>query len=376
MDGGAIEHPPRFIPACAGNTAASTARPAGNGSSPPVRGTLRQIPRMWSWIRGSSPPVRGTRRPHPRLCAPTVATRFIPACAGNTFKRASLFDVSPVHPRLCGEHELPVGHILRWNGSSPPVRGTQPLKPRQAVPIPGSSPPVRGTLRLFQAAVDCRRFIPTCAGNTVCPTCTLPSQSVHPRLCGEHMTRLGKPERDAGSSPPVRGTRATPDPKRHGGRFIPACAGNTATRGNAWPPIPVHPRLCGEHFAFGARTADEDGSSPPVRGTRCAFARARCLVRFIPACAGNTRFWSSPSCGKTVHPRLCGEHCLPVGPPSVDRGSSPPVRGTLARRRVRRDTHRFIPACAGNTWLLVVVIGNAPVHPRLCGEHSNTTPFS
>ena len=131
---------------------------------------------------GSSPPVRGTpvllQHRHPRF-------RFIPACAGNTTWPRTCCTASPVHPRLCGEHDCP---------------GRGPVK------ICGSSPPVRGTPPLSQARARSQRFIPACAGNTghyLRPPFCL---AVHPRLCGEHLPQLFFGEGFSGSSPPVRGT--------------------------------------------------------------------------------------------------------------------------------------------------------------------------
>ena len=78
------------------------------------------------------------------------------------------------------------------------------------------------------------------------------------------------------------------------------------------PPklIPVHPRVCGEHWPH---LTDED------------------------ACT-------------TVHPRVCGEH---------------PIRMSEITWKPR-----FIPASAGNTYPFALIHHNRPVHPRVCGEHS------
>ena len=53
---------------------------------------------------GSSPRMRGTRRVARRCCPPR---RFIPAHAGNTPAAAPPARWRPVHPRACGEHDLP-----------------------------------------------------------------------------------------------------------------------------------------------------------------------------------------------------------------------------------------------------------------------------
>ena len=275
---------------------------------------------------GSSPRVRGTR--NGRL-GRRKRRRFIPACAGNTRRTKPL--------------------TRSHHGSSPRVRGTHVH-----------------TLRIFAK----HRFIPACAGNTCRPPPASWRPAVHPRVCGEHATSKQGRHRGfrfipacagntttfpkggwsySGSSPRVRGTRR---PRAAGvgrGRFIPACAGNTT--------IAAPSRI-----RFG-------GSSPRVRGTHGPHARGGGRGRFIPACAGNTfRRWFGVR-GLPVHPRVCGEHTLPMSGPAGAGGSSPRVRGTLDRFSTEGAYRRFIPACAGNTPPPPVSGASDAVHPRVCGEH-------
>ena len=236
-------------------------------------------------------------------------------------------------------------------------------------PEAGSSPPVRGTRAEAQGKLEALRFIPACAGNTRTRSRKRWLRAVHPRLCGEHGSILGAAALGAGSSPPVRGT---PQRRNRPGarcRFIPACAGNTArTRPPSWANT-VHPRLCGEHQALQFRGVDGYGSSPPVRGTRKWRRRRQPRLRFIPACAGNTSVSWNGYAITTVHPRLCGEHAARNVPRSASTGSSPPVRGTLLPLLQDNNFGRFIPACAGNTQSRAAPGPFIAVHPRLCGEH-------
>ena len=131
---------------------------------------------------GSSPRVRGTLGVN-TLAA--ISDRFIPACAGNT-TGGYLFDFPPpVHPRVCGEHRYFLPARITLSGSSPRVRGT-PLR-NPVFPQP-------------------RRFIPACAGNTDLCGAELWHPPVHPRVCGEHLSRQNVPQIPLGSSPRVRGT--------------------------------------------------------------------------------------------------------------------------------------------------------------------------
>src|SRR3546814_9445388 len=92
----------------------------------------------------------------------------------------------------------------------------------------------------------------------------------------------------------------------------------------------VHPRVCGEQDAHLHDFAVACGSSPRVRGTAVQPGACFPARRFIPACAGNrylVRKADTTACG-----------------------SSPRVRGTgwvLMRFAPR---YRFIPACAGNSF--------------------------
>ena len=276
-------------------------------------------------VAGSSPRVRGTP-----LFASLVhgQFRFIPACAGNTHQLEHLALHQQVHPRVCGEHRHAHRHGRAQRGSSPRVRGT---------------PNIHAHL------IGILRFIPACAGNTGGGLSYIAWIPVHPRVCGEHFSPDRINGLAGGSSPRVRGTRHQHllDGKRR--RFIPACAGNTVLRAFARPVWPVHPRVCGEHRRGAGRTSWSGGSSPRVRGTPQRRQHIESRRRFIPACAGNTASPSRSAWTMSVHPRVCGEHAIVKTSSDTHDGSSPRVRGTRVTRQVRVRGGRFIPACAGNT---------------------------
>ncbi len=193
------------------------------------------------------------------------------------------------------------------------------------------------------------RFIPACAGNTAPRSTRPPTTPVHPRVCGEHHGDRFPARDTGGSSPRVRGTRQAAYFAADRLWFIPACAGNTPAAAPPPMPPPVHPRVCGEHRSFRSISAAKAGSSPRVRGTLARWGVRPERKRFIPACAGNTGHLPSCRSPAAVHPRVCGEHVPGFQlPPPID-GSSPRVRGTLSRFFTVRVSSRFIPACAGNT---------------------------
>ncbi len=213
-----------------------------------------------------------------------------------------------VHPRVCGELLVENLGRLREDGSSPRVRGTRCTA---SMCGPGS------------------RFIPACAGNSQFPQRRRRDSTVHPRVCGELNANPPGVPAHAGSSPRVRGTLAALVDRTEQERFIPACAGNSATPAGRGRKSAVHPRVCGELSPPPDKISSTDGSSPRVRGTPKFTINQMPQFRFIPACAGNSL-------------RLFRE-----GP--AKPGSSPRVRGTHLRREVIGDGGRFIPACAGNS---------------------------
>ena len=125
----------------------------------------------------------------------------------------------------------------------------------------------------------------------------------------------------------------------------------------------------GEHKICNTLTQPSNGSSPHARGTLFWHCCCTAKPRFIPACAGNTPGISQSHEWHAVHPRMRGEHDLHTGKTKAPSGSSPHARGTLQPHDPRRITHRFIPACAGNTSATTFRPSLRPVHPRMRGEH-------
>ncbi len=175
---------------------------------------------------GSSPRARGTLGKY-RLV--NLVKRFIPACAGNTWPKATPASKNSVHPRVRGEHRQSMYRARSGGGSSPRARGTRRKGERFT--------------RIF-------RFIPACAGNTQTPPHTAKNTAVHPRVRGEHPAINGDAPVNIGSSPRARGTHLSATIAGAARRFIPACAGNTPPAW--WIPTStkVHPRVRGEHFAL------------------------------------------------------------------------------------------------------------------------------
>ena len=152
---------------------------------------------------------------------------------------------------------------------------------------PGSSPRMRGTQGKQRHTWEFQRFIPAHAGNASASSLALVAAAVHPRACGERVTRFFRSARPRGSSPRMRGTQLLREPQPTSKRFIPAHAGNAySVRLPEWL-ITVHPRACGERAPKLDIKGAKYGSSPRMRGTRFQALVDRGQSRFIPAHAGN-----------------------------------------------------------------------------------------
>ena len=167
-----------------------------------MRGERRRLIIASRGSTGSSPHARGTRE---QADDSAGDVRFIPACAGNAGNTLVGTTIVTVHPRMRGErqHDRVTGHV--GGGSSPHARGTPPTT--------DESGPVG-------------RFIPACAGNALQQLALHAGLAVHPRMRGERPPDWPPSVGAGGSSPHARGTHLVGKEQRHGGRFIPACAGN------------------------------------------------------------------------------------------------------------------------------------------------------
>ena len=111
----------RFIPARAGNGSYAFPRSSRRPVHPRACGERNVGASVPPSMAGSSPRVRGTVRDGDSA---GQRRRFIPARAGNGLPLAAREHHRPVHPRACGERHAVNAGDLSWAGSSPRVRGT------------------------------------------------------------------------------------------------------------------------------------------------------------------------------------------------------------------------------------------------------------
>ena len=171
--------------------------------------------------------------------------RSIPACAGETPRRATPRSRTRVYPRVCGGNTVfrPTRHDN--GGLSPRVRGKH--LDRRCRPLP-------------------RRSIPACAGETGGVTHIVTREGVYPRVCGgnpgEPWLRAG----GGGLSPRVRGKRQIAAGAPGAAWSIPACAGETTCSPFNCAGVRVYPRVCGGNVCAVALERSAGGLSPRVRG--------------------------------------------------------------------------------------------------------------
>ena len=127
--------------------------------------------------------------------------------------------------------------------------------------------------------------------------------------------------------------------------------------------------MCGEHWFSIVWMGAVKGSSPRVRGTLRHLGCNPCRLGIIPACAGNTVVLVDYRGDFRDHPRVCGEHVAVVRVDFACLGSSPRVRGTRHAAGGSSEAAGIIPACAGNTASIPLVASRHQDHPRVCGEH-------
>ena len=115
---------PRLIPARAGNTRPALTEPFARSAHPRSRGE-HKLANAWSvCFMGSSPLARGT--PYP-LDEHQKNMRLIPARAGNTSSSSAKPSLTSAHPRSRGEHWDMAMLMTQRAGSSPLARGTHTL---------------------------------------------------------------------------------------------------------------------------------------------------------------------------------------------------------------------------------------------------------
>ena len=212
-----------LIPARAGKTRASTFIGEPPWAHPRACGENTNIPDQFGGGGGSSPRVRGKLR---QGWIALASCRLIPARAGKTLQGSEYRTAGWAHPRACGEN-LQVSNLSRCDY--------------------GSSPRVRGKPHRLPAAIRRRWLIPARAGKTPGSSRAPSGRGAHPRACGENGMLGAYVLSTSGSSPRVRGKRLRRPWGVWARGLIPARAGKTRDRPARTAGPGAHPRACGEN---------------------------------------------------------------------------------------------------------------------------------
>ena len=256
---------PGLIPARAGTTDYPFPSPACFGAHPRSRGDHAISSRAPRTRLGSSPLARG---PQERGVGRWCVGGLIPARAGTTEDKYTVYSCSWAHPRSRGDHVSMPGFSMPSLGSSPLARG-----PRGPFVIP------RGVYGLIPARAGTTQHFPSLR----------PGSRAHPRSRGDHRSVQNCRSRLRGSSPLARG------PQRIDANFpgfmglIPARAGTTGGPQFFADYWWAHPRSRGDHATLKATFWVSWGSSPLARGPLNTIPHGGNDVGLIPARAGTTR---------------------------------------------------------------------------------------
>mgnify|MGYP007014471797 CR=1 FL=1 len=317
--------------------------------------------------------------------------RIIPARAGQTWKCPCSRTSRQDHPRACGANSFYGEGPNIGAGSSPRVRGKLavvlvqvrrvriiPARAGQTSTSPlngeagdGSSPRVRGKRAIVLTSCLSCRIIPARAGQTGPVPSVICLGTDHPRACGANSASDWVEAWRTGSSLRVRGKRLDIRRGQFRERIIPARAGQTC---RAWIrpwSRPDHPRACGANEQEWVGAPERCGSSPRVRGKPALVIVMMHPPRIIPARAGQTSTRGVPSTSTSDHPRACGANGWPRHNIKAQNGSSPRVRGKQHQWPKPCSPLRIIPARAGQTPSVHVVVWAPADHPRACGANDS-----
>ena len=144
---------------------------------------------------------------------------------------------------------------------------------------------------------------------------------------GEHLPRFTHLILDEGSSPHARGALGDVVAALHGHGIIPACAGSTGASTPGHTSARDHPRMRGEHGTCTSAADEWGGSSPHARGALPRTGLVHDVAGIIPACAGSTPGTARRPGLARDHPRMRGEHGESSSTLKFAQGSSPHARG-------------------------------------------------
>ena len=167
----------------------------------------------------------------------------------------------------------------------------------------------------------------------------------------------------------MRGSPRHPGSHQPVDGIIPAHAGLTLCLGGNLYLSGDHPRACGAHRCLNRSPSPLAGSSPRMRGSLQSDKGVVQNSGIIPAHAGLTSPMRILVIAGGDHPRACGAHGCASKISMRPAGSSPRMRGSHIVEDLVVPRVGIIPAHAGLTNALATVAGPLGDHPRACGAH-------
>ena len=194
--------------------------------------------------------------------------------------------------------------------------------------------------------------------------------TVHPHVCGDDapLVQVGADAR--GSPPRVWGRHHLPAHHQLAQRFTPTCVGTTSSSGVLMPPGTVHPHVCGDDNVRLGPAGGRFGSPPRVWGRLPRWRFAWRGARFTPTCVGTTQQPRRGRGAAPVHPHVCGDDTREAPPSFPTSGSPPRVWGRRRPVVIVVSVMRFTPTCVGTTRTAHPCHHLAAVHPHVCGDDS------
>ena len=338
----------RIIPARAGSRSCCRRSCGRRRDHPRACGEQRQSRKGRVQTHGSSPRVRGAAYPE---VIRQFLFRIIPARAGSSAYPQVDGSLYEDHPRACGEQGATTSMSAARLGSSPRVRGAVSVGPRSRdgsgiiparagssllgafpCPVGQDHPRACGEQKVREVlCVGWVRIIPARAGSSRSHRTGQLGGRDHPRACGEQTMALLVLPMKLGSSPRVRGADNLKAGACQLDGIIPARAGSRLSTRHSASRSPDHPRACGEQGLVFTDDYDLGGSSPRVRGAGICQGARDLRARIIPARAGSRPRYRPSRSWTPDHPRACGEQVWWKIVHGAGLGSSPRVRGAVAR---------------------------------------------
>ena len=167
---------------------------------------------------------------------------------------------------------------------------------------------MRGLLISIPFTRDGRRYNPAYAGTTQPAVCRACERLIQPRVCGDYRITSLKAERDADTTPRMRGLRVVSTSDRTTWRYNPAYAGTTAPAAANLERRQIQPRVCGDYSSASPLPMPSRDTTPRMRGLLYQVSIRPQYNRYNPAYAGTTGTCRRPWHCSTIQPRVCGDY--------------------------------------------------------------------